>query len=191
MTYGTERARATEINRDPDAFLQLFRDFAHTAFRLEVRAGYGVADEDAPYQQFLAGEDPGIEWLRPWLDLMSEQTGQGKRVERVRVVDEPPSDYLRWELVNTPHNLRAGEDIRYLTRRRAEDLGLPPYDYWVFDSSLLVFLRFGDDDRFLGFDSTREPAALVEHLRWRDAAWHHALTYARYADEHVAEGSRG
>mgnify|MGYP006178464347 CR=1 FL=1 len=47
---------------------------------------------------------------------MESQTSTGKRVERVRVVDDPPSDYLRFEISITPHNLAVGEDIRYLDR---------------------------------------------------------------------------
>ncbi|GGO85243.1 DUF6879 family protein [Wenjunlia tyrosinilytica] len=169
-----------EPNSDPDSFLALFTDFEHTAYRLEVRTSYGVAGEDEPYQRFLAGDDPGVSWLQPWLDVMSEQTGQGKRVERVRVVDDPPSDYLRWELANTPHNLKAGEDIRYLSREKAMELRLPQYDYWVFDSRLLVSLRFDKDDRFLGFESDDDAGAVLLHLQWRDAAWHHALTFEQY-----------
>ncbi|WP_214109983.1 DUF6879 family protein [Acrocarpospora catenulata] len=168
---------------DNDAFVSLFSGFQHTAYRLEVRRMYGVASEDAPFQRFLTGADPGSEWLRPWLDLMSEQTATGKRVERVRVVDDPPSDFLRFEIANTRLNLDAGEDIRYLLRDTAHELKLPDYDYWVFDSRLLVFLRFNEsDDRFLGFESTEDPAEVVRHLQWRDATWHHALTFDRYLD---------
>ncbi|MFF0078040.1 DUF6879 family protein [Streptomyces sp. NPDC005494] len=45
------------------AFLRLFEDFAHAAFRLEVRTSYGIPEEDEPYRQFLAGEDPGLSWF--------------------------------------------------------------------------------------------------------------------------------
>ena len=168
------------VNPSGSDFLTLFSDFRHTAYRLEVRRSYGVAEEDESFQRFLKGEDPGIDWFRPWLRLMAEQTGSGKRVERVRVVDDPPSDYLQFEIVNTPHNLRAGEDIRYLRRSRAHELELPDYDYWVFDSRLLVFLRFDASDRFLGFERTDDQAEVLRHLQWRDAAWHHAVRYEDY-----------
>jgi hypothetical protein len=173
-----------ELNTDSDAFLNLFSHFRHAAYRLEVRTMYGTAGEDEPYQQFLAHQDPGRRWFQPWLDLMTEQTRMGKLVERVRVVDEPPSPYLRFELFNTPHNLDAGEDIRYLARSEATTLDLPDYDYWVFDSRLLVFLRFGDDDRFLGFEQTDDPAVVLRHLQAKDAAWHHALTFGDYVEKH-------
>ena len=175
-----------ELITDPDAFTALFQAFRHTAFRLEVRRMYGLAYEDEPFQEFLRGGDPGIEWLRPWLELMKEQTGAGKRVERVRVVDDPPSAYLRFEIAVTPHNLAAGEDLRYIQRSKARSLELPDYDYWIFDSSRVVLLRFGEDDRFLGFEEDDDPAAVVQHAYWRDAVWHHALKY----DEYLAGYSR-
>ncbi|WP_338423530.1 DUF6879 family protein [Streptomyces gobiensis] len=69
------------------------------------------------------------------------RTGQGKRVEPVRLIDAPPSDFLRFELWGTPHNLSAGEDIRYLQRAEAKPLGLPEYDYWLFDSRIVARLQ--------------------------------------------------
>ncbi|WKU07799.1 DUF6879 family protein [Micromonospora sp. HUAS LYJ1] len=163
---------------DPAAFQRLFSDFHHAAFKLEVRRSYGVPAEDEPFQVFLAGKDPGVDWLRPWLDLMRAETAKGKRVERVRVVDEPPSDYLRFEMSVTPHNLAAGEDIRYLDRRRATELTLPRYDFWLFDSQLVAFLHFTDDDRFVGFSTTDDPAEVLEHCQCRDRAWTRATPFS-------------
>ncbi|MEU1680842.1 DUF6879 family protein [Micromonospora zamorensis] len=162
---------------DPDAFQRLFEDFQHAAFKLEVRRSYGLASEDEPFQTFLAGGDPGIEWLRSWLDLMEAETSKGKRVERVRVVDEPPSEYLRFEISVTPHNLAAGEDIRYLARARAAELALPEYDFWLFDSQVVAFLHFTDDDRFVGFSTTEDPAEVLMHCQWRDRAWTRATRF--------------
>ncbi|WP_406501621.1 hypothetical protein OHA04_27810 [Streptomyces sp. NBC_01590] len=167
------------------AFLQLFRDLRHAAFRLEVRTSYGIPDEDEPYRLFLAGGDPGLDWFAPWLDLMREETGAGKRVERVRVIDSPPSDYLRFELWGTPHNLAAGEDIRYLDRDQAEAAGLPDYDFWLFDARTVARLQFGEHDRFLGVVLSDDPEDVLRHVQWREAAWHHAITFETYSKEHA------
>ncbi|MBC3989320.1 hypothetical protein H8N00_10595 [Streptomyces sp. AC563] len=166
-----------------EAFLELFRRFSHTAYRLEVRTAYGIPEEDEPYRLFLAGEDPGTGWFEPWLDLMREQTGRGKRVERVRLIDAPPSDYLRFELWGTPFNLAVGEDIRYLDRAQAQPLGLPDYDYWLFDDQVVARLQFGEHDRFLGVTLSEDPADVARHVRWKGAAWQHAVTYERYRQE--------
>jgi hypothetical protein len=168
-----------------EAFLNLFRDVEHTAYRLEVRTSYGIPEEDEPYRRFLTGEDPGLEWFEPWLDLMREETAKGKRVERVRVIDTPPSDYLRFELWGTPYNLAAGEDIRYLARDQAVALDLPTYDYWLFDSHILARLQFGEHDRFLGVLLADDPTDVLRHVQWQGAAWHHAITFEAYQKEHA------
>ncbi|MEV0439959.1 DUF6879 family protein [Streptomyces spectabilis] len=165
-------------------FLQLFRDMRYTAFRLEVRTAYGIPEEDEPFSRFLAGDDPGLDWFEPWLDLMREEIGKGKQITRVRIIDDPPSDYLRFELWGTPHNLAVGEDIRYLDRPRAGTLALPGYDYWLFDSSTVARLQFGEHDRFLGVVLSDDPAEVLAHVQWQDAAWHHAITFEDYVKEH-------
>ncbi|MGH9830797.1 MAG: DUF6879 family protein, partial [Blastocatellia bacterium] len=58
------------------------------------------------------------------------------------------------------HTNAAGEDIRYLRRDDATDL--PDYDYWLFDSRLLVRMHFDDDESFLGGDIIEDPAVTVK-----------------------------
>jgi|ADGO01.1.fsa_nt_gi hypothetical protein len=166
---------------DPDAFPRIFSTATSSAFRLEVRRAYGVTEEDEPFRRFLAGEDPGIDWFRPWLDLVRETTGRGVRVERVRVIDEPPSDYLRFEIAMTPENLAAGEDIRYLTRREAHDLGLPPVDYWLVDAKRLYVLHFSEDDRFLGLEEVKDQGLINEYGMHRIRAWTRTTPFTRGA----------
>ena len=78
----------------------------------------------------------------------------------------------------TPHNLAAGEDIRYLDRSRAEELELPAHDFWLFDSRRLAILHFDDDDLFLGFETIDSVEAVLQHCHWRDAAWTRATRFS-------------
>ncbi|WP_434740774.1 DUF6879 family protein [Micromonospora sp. SH-82] len=135
----------------------MFATFERTALKLEVRRNYRIPSEDHAFQEFLEGRAPGTDWLQPWLDLVAAQTAAGKRIKRIRIVDNPPSDYLRFEMAVTPHNLRAGEDIRYLSRRRVTTLALPDYDFWLLDAHTIVDLHFTDDDRYLGYTTTTAP----------------------------------
>jgi hypothetical protein len=69
----------------------------------------------------------------------------------------------------------AGEDIRYVNRDVANDAHLPNHDYWLFDSCKLAMMHFGEHDRFLGAEIIEDPAMIVQHNYWRDAAWHCAV----------------
>src|SRR5215469_748809 len=115
-------------------FGRLLATFGRSAFRLETRAAYALGYERADFERFLAGRPappPDLDWWRPWLDQIRQQTGEGKTIARVRVLTEPPSDYQRWELWAARWHADAGEQIRYMPRNRAEALGLPlDHDWW-------------------------------------------------------------
>ena len=164
----------------PGEFGALWDTFQHTAFKFETRDRYNVPSERESLQRFLDGQPDPDRATRPWLARMKSATTDGKRVERVRVVSEPHSDYVRWLLAGTPLNTAAGEDIRYLPRQRASDLGLPDHDFALFDSAQVVLLNFDADDRPLQHELVTDPGIVLRHCQWRDAAWHHAMPYEQY-----------
>jgi hypothetical protein len=158
-----------------------FTRFEYTAFRLERRESYAGTSYDssrfARWQQGLLPElDPDV----PWKQRVRSATAEGRRFARVRIVSEPWSDYTRYALWQARQNIAAGEDIRYLSRQRAEETCLPAelweHDYWLFDSSLLVVMHYDDaTDGLLRCELLDDPAVIVQHNYWRDAAWRHAL----------------
>jgi hypothetical protein len=158
-------------------FFDLFRTFEHTAYRLEVRDSYYEKEQ---LGQFVGGEPVDLGYMDEWLALVVKQTVQGKRVERVRVVSRPFSDYTRYGLWLCQYNTRAGEDIRYLDRAQAG--GLPDHDYWLLDSTRLYIVRFTDTDELLGAEPVEDLAAVVQHAFWRDVAWHHAIPYREFVE---------
>lgn len=162
-------------------FGQLFHSFKHTAFRLETRDLYKSANEARAFDQFTAGEPVDMGWFQNWLSMIREATAAGRRFSRVRVVSTPLTDYSRFGVFCSKHTNQAGEDIRYL--RREDASGLPDYDYWLFDSSKLVRMHFDDDENFLGGELIEDPAEIVQHNYWRDAAWHRAVRRDDFATE--------
>jgi hypothetical protein len=150
---------------------------------LEVRATYAPSYERESYEKFLAGEPYELPWMQDWLAMVRDAAKEGRRFARVRVVRLPLSDYNRWSYVIAQHNIAAGEDIRYLVREQARDAGLADYDYWLFDSRTLLQMRFDEDDRFVGGEIIDDPAEIVRHNYWRDAAWHHAVRREEFATE--------
>ena len=156
------------------AITEYFRDgFQHTAWRWETRRAYGVAAESEALRAFLRGEDvsdPG----RPWLALMRDLTAARKTVGRVRLVDDPPTDYQRFLLADVLDSVEAGEDIRYLQRTEAQRHGLPEYDFWLFDSRTIGIFAF-DGDRSLGMALSEDPAEVLKGCQIRDAALHFAI----------------
>jgi hypothetical protein len=160
-------------------FNNLFRYFTDTAFRLEVQPVYAVTEERESLEEFLAGEPRPVTefaFYAQWLDRIREVTAQGRRVERVRVLEEPPTDYQRWEMWSGQYNIAAGETIRYITRSRAVEIGLPVGDdWWLFDSRHLALMRFGDDGEPQGGEIISDPDTVDRHRAWWDLAVAHSI----------------
>ncbi|WP_051813109.1 DUF6879 family protein [Kitasatospora sp. MBT63] len=152
-----------------------FEDFEHTAFRLETRRGYAVDIGTERYERFLRGEALPFEADNPWHANVRRQTALGKRFERVRVVDDPLTLGQRFLLTSGLGNVDAGEDIRNLPRAEADRLGLPTFDYWLFDSRTLARFHFDGDDNTLGVELITATAQVLAACQARDAAWHHAV----------------
>lgn len=161
-------------------FRRLCETFEQTAFRLETRDRYVDEEEQEPLRRFLAGESPDDAWFMDWYEAVEQIVAEGRRMERVRVVSEPHSEYARFGMdLARRLNIPSGEDIRYLPRSRAQELGLPDEDFWLFDSSRVAVLRF-DGDVLLGAELVTDPAEVLKRCQWRDVAWHYAIPLDEY-----------
>ncbi|MCI4044974.1 DUF6879 family protein [Streptomyces sp. TRM75563] len=173
----TRQARIIDL----DEFEGLFRTFNHSAWRLETRGRYASDEVTDTYRQFV--ETGEVEWDEsdPYCELIRSQTAQGKRVERVRIIDQPPTAGQLYLLDNAKRNRGLGEDIRNVWRADADLLQLPPGDFWLFDSRLAARLRFDDSDHLADVELITEPAEIVRYSVIRDAAWHHAVSHEEFA----------
>ena len=151
----------------------LFGRFEHTCFRLETRQRYEEPGEAGPLRSFLAGQEPATYPAKEaWLAVVRAGVAAGKVLQRVHVVSEPLTDYLRFEIGwSYQLNAGAGEDIR-ISRAAA---ALPADDYWLFDSRALARLHYDDDGALTGVELTADPAVVVQAGYWRDVALHLAV----------------
>lgn len=168
-------------------FGELLAGFEHTAFRLELQPAYAEPAEADLFAMFLAGQrpDPGtiVPSLRLWYEQVAAQTRDGKRMERVRVQEDPPTPYQRFERWLDHWNLQAGETMRYLTRARAYEIGLLPaagnQDFWLLDSSRLIVMTFDTEGHRIENTLVTDPVAVVRAGKWRDLAVHHSVRAQR------------
>jgi hypothetical protein len=148
----------------------LFAEFEESAFRLETRKGYATDRAGARFQAFMRGVAPAPEPEHPWNVNVRDKAARGALFSRVRIIDEPPTDGQRFLMATAVGNVAAGEDIRVLVRSKAQRLGLPDYDFWLFDSSTLVCMHIDDTDTTLGVEVLTDPPTVLAACQARDAA---------------------
>lgn len=163
-------------------FGEALHDFKHTAFRLELQDSYLEPEESDLFAAFLNGDPPPattVPELDEWYRRTVDHIQQGARVERVRVQQDPPTDYQRFERWLDRWNLEAGETMRYLTRQRAHEIGLLPAvgtnDWWLYDDSKLLIMHFDDQGHRIKNELTADPVAVNQACMWRDLAVHHSV----------------
>jgi hypothetical protein len=165
---------------DP-AFGRLFTDIDSSWFRLETLQHYDVEYEREDLAAFLRGEPidttPG-----PWQATLRDHVAAGRQLERVHVLEEPLSDYVRYELAAYVPNAEAGEDVRVIAVRRGDWPGdVPRHDFWLFDDERLWLMDYDPQGRFEAMRRIGDPLALEQHRRWRDAALAQSIPLADYA----------
>jgi hypothetical protein len=162
-----------------EEYAGMFRECSD-AFRIEAQPSYRTSPaESEALAGFLAGNaqpPSAFPVWQSWLDQVRGWTEGGKTLARVRIIDSPPTGYQRWSLWCTNWHRDAGEDIRYLTREAADNLGIPRGDWQLFDHSRLVLMTFTDTGEPAGKTLITEPAVIRRYQGWRVLALRHATT---------------
>ena len=168
---------------DTAGWADLFDSCRESAYHLEMRDRYAVAEEQSDIEQWRAGRwgpEDDARSKAGWLDLMRATKARGVRLRRVRIVSEPVTEYIRFEHEGTPQNLAAGEDIRWLPRTRASGLALPGNDCWIIDGTKVLFNHFTGDGGWIGNEVSTDPDVARICMRAFDSAWPIAIPHNEF-----------
>ena len=165
-----------------EELLELLRGFGSSLFRLEARQVYTVPQEADRLRAFAQGR-PLPPRPAGSLQLVTDAVAAGKRIERVRVIEYPLTDYTRFELAAYPENVAAGERIWIADRdRQPGELAELTEDFLLVDDRILVWIRYDDAGRLLGWERSGDPADLDRCRRQRDVALAVASPLDQYLD---------
>lgn len=162
-----------------DLINELLGSAARSALHLELRDTYASGSEHLG--DWLAGRFDPVERYRAWYDLIAETTARGVAVRRLRIVSEPVTEYIRFEHDATVKlNVAAGEQVRWLPRRRAADLLVPGCDFWIFDDEVIVFNHFDGPGNWVDTERRDDAALAKAHAVAFDTIWERAIPHAEY-----------
>lgn len=161
-----------------------FEACERSAWHLETHDAYGVDDEKGRYARFLEtgrrDHEAEAPERRHWLDLVRAAASAGKKIRRARLVDEPLNDYMRFCYAGSQLNIDAGEDIRWLARRKASRIALPGNDFWLFDGERVLFNYFTGDGRSAGHELATDDIAVQLCRSSFEMVWAAAIPHANY-----------
>lgn len=135
-------------------------NFKESAFRLESLPAYSVPEEADMLAHFRRTGVAVLDDNHPWPPMVRTATQAGKRMQRVRVVSTPLSEYERFELALYPHSVACGEDIRILEDARFTFRS----DFWLLDDEACFVMHYDETGAFLGVEQV-DPAPYRERRR--------------------------
>ncbi|MCP2343562.1 DUF6879 family protein [Actinomadura rupiterrae] len=169
----------------PDEWTALLTGCERSVAHLEMRDVYAVDDEDDMFARWKRDTPPNSaelrEWWQDWIDLLAPLSSTGRGVRRARIVSEPVTDYIAYEWEITSGNILAGEDVRWLPRRRASDLCLPGNDFWLIDDTTVVWNHFSGKGQWSANEVSRDASAVALCVRAFDAVWERAVPHKDYS----------
>lgn len=158
----------------PEHFDALFDTFHHTVARLETLPSYAVGGaEGERLEAFHAGRARPLRNVvtDPWLARIARTSADGKTWRRVRVVDEPLTDYQRYQLASYRESQAVGERVS-IVRRSALPVPIEG-DFWVFDAYTsarrAVLMRYDKQGHWLGADLVDDTATVTDLAAQLDA----------------------
>ena len=158
----------------------LLSGFKRQVVHLETRDAYGTLVELPHMAKWAENEPDDLEWLQGWCSTLRQHASAGRSVRRARIVSEPLSDYQRWSYSIAQPMVDAGEDIRWVPRRRLSSVAVPGNDFYLFDDELVVFLIYSGDG--LGTDKvvSSDPADIRLCRSSFEAVWMLAIPHRDY-----------
>ncbi|MEV6323529.1 DUF6879 family protein [Nocardia sp. NPDC051787] len=163
-----------------DEFDQLLAEFEQIAVHLETRDAYGTEIELPYMAKWAAGEHDDLSWLDDWCANLRKHVDAGRSIRRARIVSEPLSSYQRWSHSIAQPMVDAGEDIRWVPRRRLDSIAIPGNDFYLLDDRLVIFLHYSGDG--LGVDkvTSTDPSDIQLCRTAFEAVWQWAIPHREY-----------
>ena len=156
--------------------------FRYSLFRLETLQNYSGSSEDDAFAEWRrSGHIPLTDELQAWCDRIRHRVAQGCRVQRVHIVTEPLTDYVRFELSSYAPNVQAGEDVRIIPVHGNQwPRDVQASDFWLIDARRLWTMRYAPDGTWLGAEPSFDPQRIADACAQRDAAIAQSLSWREY-----------
>jgi hypothetical protein len=134
-----------------------FEKFKKYAFRLELLQKYDIDLEKESFLKFKKtakiAKTNNMEWLKT-LDHIKKRK---VKIQRIRVIIEPVSSYIKYEIKSYQNNIKHGEEIFFIKESDFKKTNTKiNHDYWLFDDKRVLKLKYNKKGKYLGFQEIRK-----------------------------------
>ena len=121
--------------------MQYLQSAKKSLFRFETLQEYKVE-----------GDGIDDEGMKEWWDFITLKTKSGIKMERVRLVVEPLTEYTKNEIIIHRKSKTFGDDIRLIKEDVFKSLNINQEDFWLVDETIVLKMNYGIGGEYLGFN---------------------------------------
>ncbi len=137
-------------------------------FRLEAIPEYNVPEDLIAFEKWKRKKSDLDEASKKWLENLDKTKERGVKMQRVRVVQLPLSDYVKYEMNFWKHSIRNEEEILFLLeneyRKAIQTLNFKPRDFWMFDDKVLIIFHYDETGDFVKEESITDEKTIKNYL---------------------------
>ena len=125
---------------------------SESVFRYEGLQDYSAEDGQESVREFMkSGKLPFVSSESKWWQDIKLKNQQGIKTCRVRMVEEPLTDYTKMELaLHVQSASFSGEDIRILEKDKFLSINPKLKDFYMVDDKYLFTMKYGPNGKYLG-----------------------------------------
>ena len=133
---------------------EAFSSFKKSAKRLEVLQEYHIeGGELEQYNNFCEGKKvEEFDDLKEWNKFIRQSTEQGKIIERIRVVKNPVSKYIKFEIeLGYISSQKCGQVVDFISFEKFNKINKTNInnEFWIFDDEIIFEMIYNEKGEFL------------------------------------------
>ncbi len=140
---------------------QYLQSAQKSLFRFETLQEYNVGDDGLDNQE-----------MKEWWGFITLKTKSGVKMERVRLVIKPLTEYTKRELIVHAKSKTFGDDIKTIDELTFSKLSVPLEDFWLIDEKLALIMKYSESGEYLGFNI--EESDIKKYITTKDILIRHS-----------------
>ena len=183
----SNRERSSRQPMSSDEWRALFLGFRETLFRLETLPSYESESEKATIQAFLSGADPSPADTNSakYHAEIKATIASGKSIERLHVVPDILTDYLKWEIFwSYRHLANVGAKVYLLEASRHSDLAKEASELYLVDNQHLIHVEYDSKGAFRALSRDTDRSMVNKAVELRKKLLVHATPLEEYMRAH-------
>ncbi|MEK6846213.1 MAG: DUF6879 family protein [Nanoarchaeota archaeon] len=137
-------------------------------FRLEAIPEYNIPEDLVSFKKWKQGKSDLDEASKKWLENLSKTGWRGVRMQRVRVVSLPLSEYIKYEIDFWKYSIKNGEEILFLEdkkyRTAIQNIDFELRDFWMFDDKVSIIFHYDETGDFVKEEPVADQRVIKKHL---------------------------